>query len=105
NTFFVRDFDCIQVLDVTTQKKIRQLLQTDRSRLGHSRQDWTCPMSLSPDGKTLALCGLDNAVEFVDVAQGHNPAASVDHNEPVRWIQFTPDGKILWTDALEKQLH
>jgi WD40 repeat protein len=71
---------------------------------GQDDRDWfqspfSC-MALSPDGKTLASCGEDNCVHFVDVASGkEKPVAG--HVMAIDRLQFAPNGQQLWTGAID----
>jgi WD40 repeat protein len=56
-------------------------------------------LSLSPDGKTLVLDGREHVPEFIDLSTGKEIAPWVGHTKPVSQIQFTMDGKHLWTLA------
>jgi WD40 repeat protein len=68
-----------------------------------SNAEWflvfNAPLALSPDGRTLALSGVDNAIHLVDVASGKE-ISSAGHFMAVDQLLFASDGS-LWTGAID----
>jgi WD40 repeat protein/serine/threonine protein kinase len=58
-------------------------------------------VSFSPDGKTLACSGDENAVQILDVAGGDVLAELQGHSAPVQCVSFSPDGKMLASGAFD----
>src|SRR5262249_345566 len=54
-------------------------------------------VALSPDGKTLAVAGLNNTLEFIDVAAFKWVDIGSEWTFSLSAIQFTPDGKHLFS--------
>lgn len=59
----------------------------------HSK--WLRSVAVTADGKTLATCGLDNAVRLWDAATGKKLADLAGHTWDVLDVAFSPDGKTL----------
>jgi RNA polymerase sigma factor (sigma-70 family) len=54
-------------------------------------------MTLSPNGKTLALAGIQNRPLFIDIAGGAEAPPANGHGDVIVDIQFAPNGKHLLT--------
>jgi WD40 repeat protein len=72
-------------------------------------------ISLSPDSKTIVSWGFKNTIELCDVETGKELRAFVGHDNGIRAMAFSPDGKYLasgqgdeirlWDLATYKQMH
>src|SRR5262249_47812521 len=60
-------------------------------------------MSLSPDGNTLCLAGLERVPVFIDLPSGKEVDLPGGHSKPVLLIQFSPDAKTMLTAAGENK--
>lgn len=65
--------------------------------VGHSTNEAINAMAFSPDDKTLAIAGLKGRMEIWDVATGKRVVNCVGHGISVARIQFSPDGKTLYS--------
>ncbi len=99
-TLFTRSFSRIEVeaWDVAMGRRLRRLgshAVWDPFRNFHHQ--YVPAPALAPGGEVMALAGLDHALHFVNLAAGkqdEHPVAG-----PVQWLQFSPDGKVLWTQS------
>ena len=64
-------------------------------------QDNEGPVSLSPDGSTLAFVSSDNTIQLRDVATGELAGTLEGHTHWVRGIDFSPDGTTLASASLD----
>ena len=65
-----------------------------------------CPvlsLSVSPDGKTLALGGQDNQVHLLGAVDGKRTLTLKGHAGPVNGVAFTPDGRGLASVSSESR--
>jgi RNA polymerase sigma factor (sigma-70 family) len=99
-TLYTRSFYRLEVeaWDVATGKSLRSVGSSAvRDAFRNFFHQYVSPLALAPDGDVIAVAGLDHAIHFVNVARGkadENPVAG-----PVQWLQFSPDGKMLWTQS------
>ncbi len=103
-TLFTHDRNLnIFELDTTTGKKLRDLGAELPKRKGtRFFGDLSgARMALSPDAATLAVCGMENAPHFIDLATGKTIAAVAGPLKSIQTLQFGPDGKRLWTRSLD----
>jgi WD40 repeat protein len=98
-----RDDSAVHEWDLKTGKQLRQL---GRSRIGPTArsfrdQKWwePIPIGLSPKGKTLVMSSREHTSTFIDVASGKELDIISGHRLPVTLMQFSADGKELWTRA------
>lgn len=70
---------------------------TDGARVAKLRghKDSLYSVAISPDGKTLATGGYDNAIKLWNVADGKELCTLDGHNGAVFELAFRPDGKVL----------
>jgi WD40 repeat protein len=64
-----------------------------RTLEGHS--SYVISAAISPDGKTLASGGMDNAIKLWDMASGRLIRTLIGHSSDVHSVVFSPDGKTL----------
>jgi WD40 repeat protein/photosystem II stability/assembly factor-like uncharacterized protein len=79
----------VRLWDVASQTEIRRLE-------GHD--DWVLQIAFSPAGDLLASSSADGTVMLWDVETGE-PLRALEHGEPVRGVEFFPDGTLLATIA------
>ena len=60
---------------------------------GHT--DLVLNVAFSPDGTTLATCGMDDSIKFWDTATWKEIPPSLSHKEYVVSLAFSPNGKTL----------
>jgi WD40 repeat protein len=105
-TFFTRGQGLlIREWDSATGKEIRQLGDKE-GRMVFNRFGFGFAggsrMAISPDGATLAVPSQDHAVRFVDLASGKEVAPPAGgHTGSVLSVDFTADGKRLWTQGAD----
>lgn len=56
---------------------------------------WIRALAVSPDGKTLASCGVDQSVRLWSTRDGRRLQKLVGHNDDVLALAFAPDGRSL----------
>lgn len=61
----------------------------------HTGEGWSCCVSFSPDGKTLAVGGADNTLRLWEVTTGRLRLSLEGHTETVHAVAFSPDGRHL----------
>jgi WD40 repeat protein len=63
-------------------------------------------VTLSPDGRTLAICGRQNAIELWDLYDSESTATLFDHGHTsfVHVIAYSPDGKFLASASYDKTI-
>jgi RNA polymerase sigma factor (sigma-70 family) len=99
-TLFTRAFSRVEVdvWDVATGKSLRRLGPGgvwDPFR--NFYHQYIAAPALTPGGDVLAVAGLDHGLHFLSVAGDKQEACPVAG--PVQWLQYSPDGKELWTQA------
>jgi RNA polymerase sigma factor (sigma-70 family) len=62
------------------------------------------PPAMSPNGKTLAFAGIDNALHFLDLADGKEVHGTAGNTMSLTAVGWRPDGKRLWTQGYDKGL-
>jgi WD40 repeat protein len=76
------------------------LSQTIRSQI-----EFKCAVVLSPDGRKLAICGGQNAIELWNLDDPGSTAAILDgHDCSVRDISYSPDGNFLASAAHDRTI-
>jgi WD40 repeat protein len=60
-----------------------------------AHEGWIRNLSVSPDGKTLASCGVDQVVRLWSTSDGKKQKELVGHNDDVLSVAFAPDGRSL----------
>src|SRR5262249_14378742 len=99
-TLFTRSFSRIEVdaWDVATGKSLRRLGSTAvRDPFRHFHHQYIPAPALARGGDVIALAGLDHAVHFVNRAVGKQVEGPIAG--PVQWLQYSPGGRILWTQS------
>ncbi|MGZ3425081.1 MAG: WD40 repeat domain-containing protein, partial [Polyangia bacterium] len=69
--------------------------------LDEALSGWIRGIAVSPDGRTVAVCGNDPAVKLYSVAEGRLIGAIEGHSTDVFSIAFHPDGKSLASGDLK----
>jgi WD40 repeat protein len=88
--------------DVTTGKP-RRYLGTKAPKSQDQISMPGAPLALSPDGLTLAVCGVDNRIHFFDLATGMEKSFG-GHADAVDRLHFAADRKRLWTSDIGNTL-
>ena len=83
----------VKVWDVASGRLRFSLKEHDRTMFA---------VAFSPDGKTLASGGRDQAITLWDVATGRALKTCVGHEEAVRSIAFHPEGHALASSGFDK---
>jgi RNA polymerase sigma factor (sigma-70 family) len=85
----------IQLWDVDTGQELRQFSARVSNEHYHR---FTTPLVFSPDGKALAsVSALDHCVRVWDAKTGKELVKLQGHQDPVRCLAFSPDGKTLFS--------
>lgn len=88
----------LSVVDLETGKILRRI-PGRRSSIGVTAQDngtgIPSMVSITPDGKTLAVAGDGAAVRLYDFASGKEVSPTGDHTAGIRLLRFGKDGKTL----------
>jgi WD40 repeat protein len=96
-------FGTILEIDAGTGKLLRELDEqpTDKSKatltFNAGKNAAHTFLSISPNGKTLLLTGIDNAVHLIDVAAGKEIVSNAGSPEPLVSVAYSADGKHVLT--------
>jgi WD40 repeat protein len=83
-----------QVWDVTTGKKLREVLQREADKT--NMMDNVPCLAFSPDGKILAIGGaVTPFIELWDLGSGQRLGAKTGHAHPAETLQYAPNGQAL----------
>jgi RNA polymerase sigma factor (sigma-70 family) len=90
----VRSFDpgAVQEWDVTTGKQTREVAKVAGPGSG---------FAVSADGKTAVVAGGGRAISFIDIAAGKVAAAPEGHSNQLLQLNYTEDGKTVWTGGAD----
>jgi WD40 repeat protein/beta-lactamase regulating signal transducer with metallopeptidase domain len=83
-------------------RKVTQSFQPTRYR-----EELNYPLlgvALSPDGKTLAVCGEERAVKLLDPITGQVKLVLEGHEDVVAGVAFSPDGALLATAGYDAEI-
>jgi WD40 repeat protein len=73
---------------------LRRLCHRDLSLLS-TRESWTSAAAVAPDGQTLVTGHRDGVMVFWDLAGMRERARVRAHSQPVLYMSFSPDGRVL----------
>ena len=59
-------------------------------------------VAISPNGRTLAACGLDTTIKLWDLVTGQQLPSLVGHSQAAVSLAFSPDGKLLGTGSWDR---
>ena len=82
-----------------------------KSATWHARQRWkmvsdvaTLAVAISPDGKTVAAGGADEAIHLLDAATGAEKGVLKGHHGEVSALAFSPDGSLLASGGYDRSV-
>ncbi len=88
----------VDAWDVATGKHLRGGgANTVRDPFRDFYHEYCAAPAVAPGGDVIALAGLDHALHFANVGTGKRDEVRLAG--PVQWLQYSPDGRVLWTQS------
>jgi RNA polymerase sigma factor (sigma-70 family) len=94
----------VQAWDVATGKSLRrQGPNIVRDAFRDFHHQYVAAPALAPGGDVMALAGLDHTLHFLNIAAGKQDEFRLAG--PIQWLQYAPDGRVLWTQSASPSIH
>jgi WD40 repeat protein len=94
----------IREWDLAEAKELRQISSDPPKQLMGRAAAGQVQVSVSPDGKTLALAGDGHVIQFIDLTTGKAMTATGGHRDTVIAVGYTADGKEVVTRGNDNQV-